>query len=131
MRIRHTLTAAGLGAALTLATLVAPAAASTPTSTSTLTPTSDSAPSAAVRCYLYVSSAYGYYNVRTAKDPLSGLIKRYTGKRLPAWPGGCGEVVGKKYRCAQGQPEDNSWVPVDYNGRKGWVAANCAGGLGA
>ncbi|MEU5693252.1 hypothetical protein [Actinosynnema sp. NPDC020468] len=84
----------------------------------------------AVACYLYVDRSRGYYNVRKAKDPTAGLIVKYTGTRLPVWAA-CGGEVGKSYRCEQGEPVDNYWVAVRYNGQKGWVADACAGGLGA
>ncbi|MFD7629634.1 hypothetical protein ACFV7Q_27030 [Streptomyces sp. NPDC059851] len=85
---------------------------------------------ASMACYLYVSSFRGYYNVRENKDPRAGLIVRYEGRRLPVWDR-CGSVVGRKYRCEQGEPQDDSWIAVNYLGRKGWVAAECAGGLGS
>ncbi|MFE9171240.1 hypothetical protein ACFYNZ_17240 [Streptomyces kebangsaanensis] len=84
----------------------------------------------AVACYLYVDKAIGYYNVRTATNPTAQLIVKYTGTRLPVWSA-CGEIVGTTYRCTSTSPQDNSWVAVNYNGRQGYVAAGCAGGLGA
>ncbi|MET8524369.1 hypothetical protein [Micromonospora sp. NPDC005172] len=90
--------------------------------------TADSSRSA-VACYLYVWDRFGYYNVRTSKSPTASLIVKYTGTRLPVWDR-CGEEVGQNYRCTSSDPVDNSWVAVNYKGRKGYVAAYCAGGLG-
>ncbi|MBI0374906.1 hypothetical protein JBE27_01065 [Streptomyces albiflaviniger] len=95
-----------------------------------LSATPDASRGTAVACYLYVDDSRGYYNVRTSKSATADLIKKYTGTRLPVWDR-CGEELGGTYRCAQGEPQDNYWVGVNYNGRKGYVAAACAGGLGA
>ncbi|GAA1109542.1 hypothetical protein GCM10009577_35170 [Streptomyces javensis] len=121
---RAAITTAALAAAATGA--IAPAASATTTA-----PAHPAAPQrTAVACYLYVDDSRGYYNVRTAKSATAGLIKKYTGTRLPVWDR-CGEELGGTYRCAVGEPQDRYYVAVNYNGRKGYVAAACAGGLGA
>ncbi|GAA2267687.1 hypothetical protein GCM10010145_47700 [Streptomyces ruber] len=127
---------AGAGFATTTTGVSAtPSAATAETSTrgpvSAMAATPSGSEASAVTCYLYVSDRFGYYNVRSAKSATAGLIVRYTGTRLPTWQNGCSSELGGTYRCATGEPQDNWWVPVNYNGRKGYVAANCAGGLGA
>jgi hypothetical protein len=118
MRGKSAFASAGIGTALVLGFVAAPAHAGSVK------------PTASAACYVYVSPSVGYLNVRAAKNSTSRLIVKYTGTRLT--PQGCEyEETGSSYRCNAGEPQYNNWAPVIYNGVKRYVAMECSGGWGA
>ncbi|WP_143060257.1 hypothetical protein [Streptomyces sp. TLI_105] len=45
---------------------------------------------------------------------------------VPCWTATCtGRVTGGYYKCAHETETYNTWTPLNYKGRKGWVADRC------
>ncbi|MFI1660299.1 hypothetical protein ACH4ZU_36095 [Streptomyces sp. NPDC020472] len=81
-----------------------------------------------------VSGAYSGvdWNVRASTSTTSTVLVRVhalgTGSpdRIPCYTSTCGgRVTGGSYKCSSAGATYNTWTPVNYNGRKGWVADRC------
>lgn len=81
-----------------------------------------------------VSGAYSgvAWNVRASTSTTSTVLVRVhalgTGSpdKIPCYTSTCGgQVTGGFYKCGSGGGTYNTWTPLNYNGRKGWVADRC------
>ncbi|SEC84846.1 hypothetical protein SAMN05428939_3442 [Streptomyces sp. TLI_105] len=76
-----------------------------------------------------VSGAFGNvsWNVRASASTDSTVLARISPSgSVPCWTATCtGRVTGGYYKCAHETETYNTWTPLNYKGRKGWVADRC------
>ncbi|MCC2278704.1 hypothetical protein AB0A70_06670 [Streptomyces morookaense] len=69
------------------------------------------------------------WNIRTKATASSDVIARIPANQdVRCWEHYCtGQVTGGSYTCPNSSQTYNTWTPLNYNGRKGWVADRCVG----
>ncbi len=76
-----------------------------------------------------VSGAYAGvdWNVRASASTNSAVVARISASdAVPCWTATCtGEVRGGSYKCSGESATYNTWTPLNYKGRKTWVANRC------
>ncbi|MEU3872423.1 MULTISPECIES: hypothetical protein [Streptomyces] len=69
------------------------------------------------------------WNVRSAQTTSAPVLARIPAKQdVPCWYEYCtGEETGGSYTCPGSSTKYNTWTPLNYKGRKAWVASRCVG----
>ncbi|MFD8994691.1 hypothetical protein [Streptomyces abikoensis] len=69
------------------------------------------------------------WNVRSKATTSSDVLARIPAKKgVRCWEEYCtGQITGGSYSCPNSSKTYNTWTPLNYNGRKAWVADRCVG----
>ncbi|MEV4443685.1 hypothetical protein AB0K09_32795 [Streptomyces sp. NPDC049577] len=69
------------------------------------------------------------WNIRSAQTTSAPVLARIPAKQdVPCWYEYCtGVETGGTYTCPGRSGTYDTWTPLNYKGRKGWVATRCVG----